>query len=73
MEKYQPWCGQGGLQIVPEWKGEVAERKADKDSRELSHENVLRNLAHGRETVVTGGRKVGEVRKGDSGHFPCCD
>ena len=62
--------GGGGLQIVPEWKGEVAERKADKDSRELSHENVLRNLAHGRETVVTGGRKVGEVRERGRGGIP---
>jgi len=60
----------GDLQVVPEWKGEVGEKKAEKDKRELSHENVLRNLAHGRETVVTGGRKVGEVRERGRGGIP---
>ena len=54
----------GTLQVVPEWKGESEkekEKKGDKEKekRELSHECVLRNLAHGRETVVTGlGRSV---------------
>merc|ERR1719357_1861752 len=28
----------GDLQVVPEWKGEVGEKKAEKDKRELSHE-----------------------------------
>jgi len=60
----------GGLQVVPEWKTEVGEKKAEKNKRELSHENVLRNLAHGRETVVTGGRKVGEVRERGRGGIP---
>ena len=55
-------------QVVPEWSGDksaAADTKADreKEKRELSHECVLRNLAHGRETVVTGlGRKSGGSR-----------
>ena len=47
----------GTLQVVPEWKGESEKEKkgdVEKEKRELSHECVLRNLAHGRETVVTG-------------------
>ena len=40
-----------GLQVVPEWKVPVDDIKNEKDKREPSHENVLRNLAHGgRET-----------------------
>ena len=29
--------GGRGLQIVPEWKGELVERNAEKDKKELSH------------------------------------
>jgi len=58
------------LQVVPEWKGNTIEKKSEKEKRELSHENVLRNLAHGRETVVAGGRKVGEVRERGRGGIP---
>ena len=54
--------------MVPEWsgdKGTVADTKADREKEkwELSHECVLGNLAHGRETVVTGlSRKSGGSR-----------
>ena len=51
-------------QGVPEWstdKGMAVDR--EKEKRELSHECVLRNLVHDRETVVTGlGRKSGGSR-----------
>ena len=56
------------LQVVPVWPGEQGaggDTKVDKEKekRELSHECVLRNLAHGRETVVSGlGRKSGSSR-----------
>ena len=53
---------------MPVWPGEQGaggDTKVDKEKekRELSHECVLRNLAHGRETVVSGlGRKSGSSR-----------
>ena len=58
----------GTLQVVPEWKGEKEQSgdkkvNKEKEKRELSHESVLRNLAHGRETVNPGlGRKSGSGR-----------
>ena len=58
----------GTLQVVPEWspdQDQATDKKVDKEKekRELSHECVLRNLAHGRETVTTGlGRKAGSSR-----------